>query len=311
MRTSTHIQSLGFMHKYRKKLCPVKQRKMMDPQSNEDEHQLNNSAIKRYFENTNKGSASSVSMMTHEYNFPTSAATYRLRKEQRTIRKWLDDVDSYGSVLDVGCGAGSWMEIFAKRYNRVIGIDQSNMMVKAANEKLGHLSNVKIINGDVRHDLPKGPFDMIFLGGLCMYLNDADVVELLDALKTRLSESGAIILRESTTSRGKKYAQGQYQAVYRSVNVYNDLFSGSGAFHVDVQRNYGYTNLVTAEELVNLRRRWLPILPKDSISYDSLTWWGLRVIEPISFWALPRTLTQFNIPWPILQNHFFRLRLAK
>ena len=187
-----------------------KQRKMIDPLSNEDEHQLNNSAIKRYFENTNKGSASSVSMMTHEYNFPTSAATYRLRKEQRTIRKWLDDVDSSGNVLDVGCGSGSWVDIFAKRYNSVIGVDQSNVMVKAANEKLGHLSNIKIINGDVRNDLPKGPFDLIFLGGLCMYLKDTDVVELLEALKTRLTENGAIILRESTTSQGKKYAQGQY-----------------------------------------------------------------------------------------------------
>ncbi|MBL4624648.1 MAG: class I SAM-dependent methyltransferase [Flavobacteriales bacterium] len=284
---------------------------MIDNQSNEDEHQLNNSVIKRYFEDTKKGRASSVSMMTHEYNFPTSAAAYRLRKEQRIIRNWLDDVDRSGNVLDVGCGAGSWLELFAKRYKSVIGIDQSNMMVKAANEKLGHLSNVKIIEGDVRHDLPKGPFDLIFLGGLCMYLKDADVVELLGALKSRLSDRGVIILRESTTFQGKKYAQGQYQAVYRSVNVYNDLFNGSGPFHVDIQRNYGYTNLVTAEELVNLRRKWLPLLPKDSITLDSLTWWGLRAAEPISFWALPKILAQFNIPWPKLQNHFFRLRLVK
>jgi len=284
---------------------------MIDSESNKDENQLDNSAIKRYFEKTNKGSASSVSMMTHDYNFPTSAATYRLGKEQRTIRKWLDGVDSSGSVLDVGCGSGSWMEIFAKRYNMVTGIDQSKMMVKAANEKLGHLSNVKIIEGDVRYDIPEGPFDMIFLGGLCMYLNDVDVEKLLGVLKTRLSERGEIILRESTTSQGKRYAQGQYQAVYRSVDVYNDLFNGSGAFHVDVQRNYGYTNLVTAEELVNLRRKWLPVLPKDSITFDSLTWWWLRVIEPISFWGLPRILTQFNVHWPILQNHFFRIRFVK
>lgn len=284
---------------------------MIDYQSNEEKHDLNNSAIKRYFDDTKRGSATSVSMMTHEYNFPKSAATYRLRKEQRTIRNWLYDVDSSGSVLDVGCGAGTWVEVFAKRYNKVIGIDQSDMMVKAAKEKLGHLSNVTIIKGDVRDNLPKGPFDMIFLGGLCMYLNDTDVVELLDALKSRLSDNGTIILRESTTFKGKSYAQGQYQAVYRSVNFYNDLFNFSGAFHVDIQRNYGYTNLVTAEELVNLRRKWLPLLPKDSITYDSLTWWALRVMEPISFWALPKILAQFNIPWPILQNHFFRLRLAK
>ena len=181
-------------------------------------------------------------------------------------------------------------------------------MLTAARERVASLSNVEILEGDGRYDLPEGSFDMIFLGGLCMYLNDDDLIELLHSLKNRLTEGGSIILRESTSRQGVYLAQGEYQAVYRSVNLYHQLFDDAGPFRVEVRRNYGYTNLVTAEELVSLRRKWLPFLPRESTTLGSLTWWVLRGATPISFWALPRMFSQLSIPWPRLQNHFFRLR---
>ena len=275
------------------------------------EPQIDDAAVKRYFDSARGGTAATVSMMTHEHNLPASAARYRLHKEIRTISDWLDAVLDSGRVLDVGCGAGTWTEIFAKRYKTVIGIEQSSLMLKAARERAARLPNVKILEGDGRYDLPEGSFDMIFLGGLCMYLNDLDVMALLHSLKSRLIEGGAIILRESTVHQGVSLSQGEYQAVYRSVNLYRQLFDGAGSFSVEVRQNYGYTNLVTAEELVNLRRRWLPFLPGDSATLGSLTWWALRGTTPISFWALPRILSQLSIPWPRLQNHFFRLRLVE
>jgi len=124
-----------------------------------DCRQIDKTVIKRYSEDIRSGTASSVSMMTHEYNLPTIAVTYRFRREKRSIRNWLDDVDSSGSVLDVGCGAGSWMEFFGRRYSKVIGVEQSSIMLKAPSEKHGYLNNVKMIKGDVMHNLPKGPFD--------------------------------------------------------------------------------------------------------------------------------------------------------
>lgn len=279
-------------------------------QNNLTEPQINDAAVKRYFDNTTGGTAATVSMMTHEHNLPARAAKYRLHKEIQTISDWLNAVDGSGRVLDVGCGAGAWTELFAKRYKRVVGIEQSSLMLKAARERVASLPNVKILEGDGRHDLPKGSFDMIFLGGLCMYLNDADVMALLHTLKSRLTAGGSIILRESTVKQGVILSQGEYQAVYRDVNLYHQLFDGAGSFRVEVRRNYGYTNLVTAEELVDLRRRWLPFLPKNSTALGSLTWGALRVTTPISFWALPRIFSKLSISWPILQNHFFRLRLV-
>ena len=274
------------------------------------EQQIDSEAVKRYFDSPRSGTAAAVSMMTHEYNLPASAASYRLHKEIRTISDWLSEVHDSGRVIDVGCGAGTWLEIFARRYQTVIGIEQSSLMVKAARERVAHLPHVAILEGDGRHDLPEGSFDMIFLGGLCMYMNDQDVMELLHSLKSRLTEGGSITLRESTLHQGVSFSQGEYQAVYRSVILYRELFERAGSFRVEVRRNYGYTNLVTAEELVNLRRKLLPFLPRDSTTLGALTWWALRGTAPISFWALPQIFSQLNVRWPRLQNHFFRLRLV-
>ena len=182
-------------------------------------------------------------------------------------------------------------------------------MVEDAKKRVAHLSNAQILQGDGRRNLPPGPFELIFLGGLCMYLGDTDVVALLRSLKPRLREGGTIILRETTVREGVLLAKGEYQAVYRSVDLYQKLFEEAGIPCVEVRRNSGYASMLIAEEAVDFRRKWLPLLPKDSLLLGYLTWWALRVGSPVSFWALPQVLSRLNVPWPTLQNHFFKLNL--
>ena len=275
--------------------------------------QIDDAVVESYFGGTgglgSTDGAAAMSMMSHEHNLPSSALAYRLRKELSTIGGWLDMMDDSARVLDLGCGAGAWVEIFAQRYGSVIGVERSPLMAEAARKRVAHLPNAQILQGDTRQDLPEGPFDLIFLGGLCMYLSDADVLELLGSLKRRLGKGGSIILRESTVRKGMHLAKGEYQAVYRSVELYGQLFADAEFLPAEVVRNSAYSNLVIAEELVDFRRKWLPFLRKDSLLLGHLTWWGLRGITPISFWALPLALSALNIPWPRLTNHFFRLGL--
>ena len=75
---------------------------------------------------------------------------------------------------------------------------------------------------------------MIFLGGLCMYLNDADLVALLRSLRGRLVDGASIILRESTVCRGVSVSRGEYQAVYRSVEAYRRVLRDAGPLRVEV-----------------------------------------------------------------------------
>ena len=275
-----------------------------------DGEQIDDAVVESYFGGVGGTTAASMSMMAHGHNLPLNAVAHRITMEQRTIRAWLNAVPDAGRVLDVGCGAGAWVEIFARRYGSAIGVERSQLMVDAARERVSHLSNAEILLGDGRRDLPKGPFDMIFVGGLFMYLNDSDALSLLGALKDRLGAGGSLILRESTVRTGVLLAKGEYQAIYRSVDLYRRLFQESDIACLEFRQNFGYNNLVTAEEIVTFRRKWLPFLPKDSPLLGSLTWWGLRGTTPFSFWALPKALSRLNVPWPRLQNHFFLLRLT-
>jgi SAM-dependent methyltransferase len=272
-----------------------------------DRPRIDDDTVRRYWDGVH-GNAAAMSMMTHEHNLPPSAAAYRISTELRTIRGWLDAAPTTGKALDVGCGAGTWVEIFAERYDSVIGVERSGLMVAAARQRVAHLPNASVLHADVRKDLPQGPFDVIFLGGLCMYLNDADVVGLVGELRGRLAEKGTVILRESTVPKGVQVARGEYQAVYRNVGLYARLFEAAGMTVAEVRRNYGYNSLVTAEELVSLRRKWLPFLPKRSTALGAATWLVLRGTSPLSLWALPRALARLNLSWPRLQNHFFKLQ---
>ncbi|MQG77006.1 MAG: class I SAM-dependent methyltransferase, partial [SAR202 cluster bacterium] len=147
-------------------------------QEAEDTPHIDDATVQRYWEGRGNDAAA-MSMMAHEHNLPPRSAAYRLKVENETMRDWLDGVPPSGTVLDVGCGAGSWVEKLAQRYASVVGVERSGQMVEAAKERVAHLSNAQILKGDVRTDLPEGPFDLIFLGGMCMYLNDADVVALV------------------------------------------------------------------------------------------------------------------------------------
>ncbi len=273
----------------------------------ENTPQLDDSTVKRFW-NGSGSNAAAMSMMAHEHNLPPRSAAYRLQSEINTLSDWMAVLPPNASVLDVGCGAGSWVELFSQNYETVVGVERSPVMVEAARERVAHLPNAQIIEGDVRTDLPPGTFDLIFLGGMCMYLNDGDLVALVGELKQRLAKGGIVILRESTVRKGVYIPQGNYQAAYRNVDLYRRLIGEGGLVVEEVRRNYGYNSLVTAEAVVSFRRKWLPFLPKASNAMGQATWSLLRWTSPLSFWALPRVLNALHLSWPKLQNHFFKLQ---
>ncbi len=92
------------------------------------------------------------------------------------------------------------------------------------------------------------------------------------------------------------------------MKIYQDLFREAGFPTFEVRRNYAYTSMEIAVELVETRRKNLRFLPAQSPFFGALTWYSLRAIAPLAFWLLPRALSRLQIDWPRLQNHFFRLR---
>lgn len=272
-----------------------------------DATQIDYGRVRRYFAQAGGGNAACASYMAHAQDLPEAAARYRFQKERATISDWLNAVGPEARVLDLGCGAGTWTELFAQRFGSVVAIEQSPPMLAAARTTLGRYSNVELLNRDVREPLPPGPFDLVFCGGLCQYLSDADAVALVRAAVERLAVRGRVVLRESTVESDREHAQGEYQAIYRSVEIYRTLFREAGLTRVGVHRNYAYTDMEIAVELVELRRRYLWILPHTSAFLGALTWWSLRATSPVSFGLFRRAPAWFRVRWPKLQNHFFLL----
>lgn len=277
-------------------------------------------AVRRYFEGV-AGVADAASFMAHERDLPPAAVGYRLRRELATIDDWLDGLSPGARALDIGCGAGAWTEVLAGRFASVLAIDQSRAMCQAASHRLAGRPGVTVRCADVREGLPDGReglpdvreglpdgrFDLAFLGGMCMYLDDPDALGLLDALRGRLAPGGFAVLRESTVRTGTRRAVGRYQAIYRSVEHYRKLFAAAGFGSIRVRRNNAYTSIEVAADLADARRRLLPLPGWAARVAGLLTWWGLRASAPISFGAMPWLLERLDVEWPALQNHFFRI----
>jgi len=269
---------------------------------------IDDAVVRRYFEGIG-AVAAAASYMSHERDMPMATVRYRFRREGELIEPWLSALPRDARVLDVGCGAGAWAGYFADRFASVTAIDRSPAMLEAARRHLSGRANVTVAAADARTGLPAGPFDLAFLGGVCMYLDDGDAKQLLDAVRQRLAPGGVAILRESTVRTGVQRALGTYHAVYRSIAAYRDLFAEAGfpVEHVALRRNDAYDAMNIAGEIVLARRRKLRFLPEVSPFLGALTWWSLRATAPLSIRLVPALLDRAGVHWPRLSNHFFRL----
>lgn len=187
---------------------------------------LNYEVVNKYW-NTAQASMLGPYMMDG-FGFPVAAGRFRFRAEIQMVEQLVRNLNSDGTVLDLGSGIGYWAEYFAEHFTKVVAVEASTPLFDAMKERCESNSRIKIIQGDVLSFEPEDRFELIFLGGLLMYLNQNDVVALLQKLSHFLEPGGVIICRESTVQQGVMTREGEYQAVYRSVSEYQRIFSECG-----------------------------------------------------------------------------------
>ena len=238
------------------------------------------------------------------YGFPMGAGHFRFRAECRIVRRLTHGADVSGRLLDLGSGVGFWTEYLAPRFARVISVEGSRPLFEALEQRCAAYSNVQVIHCDVNQFQPKDRCAMVFLGGLLMYLNEEDVIGLLKKLIPLLQPNGFILCRETTVREGCVARQGEYQAMYRSVEVYRRIFAACGLSVVRVQKNKPYILLQMGCELV---KKWKALVPArlQAISLvGCLVYWGLRAGYP---W-ITRLPAAMGLAYPQLTNHFFVLQ---
>jgi ubiquinone/menaquinone biosynthesis C-methylase UbiE len=267
--------------------------------------QLDYSAVRRYWDGA-ASDAAAASYMAHEQGLPQSCVRHRFASERAIVDPWFEGLTSTSSLLDVGCGAGAWTTLFARRCRRVVGIDVSSKMLAAARAQLKDLGNVQLIEGDALEVRLDGPFNGAFVGGVLMYMNRDDAVRLLARLRV-LVPAGPIVLRESTVRSGVEVKNADYQVVYRSPSEYAAIAEDAGLRVKAVERNRGYADMEVAVEIVNLVRRIPAVGRRQPGLVGRPLWHALRLTAPISLRLVPLAIEAAGINWPHLTNHFMSL----
>jgi SAM-dependent methyltransferase len=266
---------------------------------------LDYDVVRAYWEDA-ADEADSASYMAHDQGLPGDCIEHRFALEQAVIDRWFAALGPTAAVLDIGCGAGAWTALFARRYRRVVGVDASAGMLAAARRRLAGHGNVELVHGDALTAPLQGEFDGVLLGGLLMYLDRADAEALLRRL-SQLAPNGRIILRESGVRSGVEVGTGEYQVVYRSVQEYQAIADDAALRVVAVERNRGYAHMEMAITLTDMMRRLPPLARRDASAVGGPLWRLLRATSPVTLELFPRALEAVGLEWPHLINNFLLL----
>jgi len=244
--------------------------------------------------------------MMDGFGFPVSAGDFRFRAESQIVRRLARKLDPNGVVLDLGSGIGHWAAQFAHDFSRVVAVEGSRTLYQALQERCAGYPNVHPVLSNVQSFQLDGKYELVFLGGLLMYLDESDVIALLQRLVPCLEPGGIILCREYTVRSGTVTRKGDYPVVYRSVSVYKDLFERCGLIVQTVERNEPYLLVQMACELI---KKWQKFVPA--------RFQALRIVGPLAYGAMRlgnpwimRLPGALGISFPTLENHFFVLETA-
>lgn len=239
------------------------------------------------------------------FGFPAGAGRFRFRAESRIVQRLVAGANTDGTVLDLGSGMGHWAEHFSHRFSKVVAVEASLPLFEALERRCAPRGNVRSLHTSVSEFVPEGSYSLMFFGGMLMYLNTEDVKSLLRKLIPFLEAGAMILCRVTTVREGTVTREGEYQAVYRSVASYSQIFEECGLTVSTAELNVPYALLQIGCESL---RRWKELMPKPlrlTPLVGGLAYWALRLGGPL----VVRVPEALGLRIPQLTNHFFVLRV--
>jgi 2-polyprenyl-3-methyl-5-hydroxy-6-metoxy-1,4-benzoquinol methylase len=106
--------------------------------------------------------------------------------------KLVGEIDSNASVLDIGCGIGSYSYYFGELGCEVTGIDISEKMIGISKSKCIKLKNVSFINSSFKEFASTKKYDVIVGGFMLGYFENLE--ETFKKIDESLSEDGIAVL---------------------------------------------------------------------------------------------------------------------
>ncbi|WP_353661505.1 class I SAM-dependent methyltransferase [Hydrogenimonas sp. SS33] len=175
-------------------------------------------------------------------NDDTHLADMRFALEKRELERIIEKNSSPGSrrrALDVGCGNGRFTRVLATHFEEAVGIDISKTIIEK-NLSQDFPPNCRFRHEDLIEsaESENGRYDFVYVGGVLMYVDDAQIGEYLQRLRHILREGGVLVLRESVMSRAAEYSgDAEYPVFYRHKAYYREAVSLK---YLGSRQNYAY-----------------------------------------------------------------------
>jgi len=162
----------------------------------------------------------------------------KVRLESEKVFSYLGDI-SGKTVLDLGAGVGQWAFRFVERGARhVSAVEYSAALAEVGRKEAESrgIANLQFVVSAAEDYVSAEPFDIVFISGLFVYMND-DQAEKLARELPRLCRPDTLLLLRDGTATGARYEindrhsdhlQTNYSATYRTADDYRALFSRHG-----------------------------------------------------------------------------------
>lgn len=143
------------------------------------------------------------------------------------------------TVLDLGAGVGQWAFRFAPLVHRIVAVEFAASQIDIAKREQikREINNITFIHASAETFISDEQFDVIFISGLIVYLNEKQLSKLIHNVKKMFKHDGILFLREPSSILEQRYEivdqysealQTNYSATYRTTGEINNLFKRTG-----------------------------------------------------------------------------------
>lgn len=102
--------------------------------------------------------------------------------------------ERYANAFEIGCSIGVLSEMLARRCDRLLSVDASELPLKAARQRLAPYPNVTVAQMSVPGQFADGQFDLILLSEVGYYLNLNDLKRTRQLMMDHLTAGGHLLL---------------------------------------------------------------------------------------------------------------------
>jgi len=162
----------------------------------------------------------------------------KIREETAKVTAWLPDLQGR-TVLDLGSGVGQWSLRFCHwGAARVVAVEYVKALgrIAQAQAELQGFDNIEFVTGSVEAFDSGERFDLVFVSGLFLYLNDLQLEAVMEKLPRLLRPNGRLMIRDSIGvqkrheihDRYSEHLDSNYSAIYRTRDFFVDALSEKG-----------------------------------------------------------------------------------